>query len=127
MKARPTMLAKILNLDIELLADGLGRNADRRQHDKHADDGEQQDGCAIGSPDHDYPPLNPVSLRYRYRSSAAPSVICVTFCRYWPAPIPANLRPGFRLDLGYSLRRCALCGRKRTWAPHTMKDRSNER
>jgi hypothetical protein len=63
MKARPTMLATILNLDMELLADALGRNAHRRQHDKHADDGEQQDACAIRSPDHDYPPLKPVSWR----------------------------------------------------------------
>ena len=39
----------------------LGRNADRRQHNKHADDGEQQDARAIRSPDHDYPPLKPVA------------------------------------------------------------------
>jgi hypothetical protein len=41
----------------------LGRNADRRQHNKHADDGEQQDARAIRSPDHDYPPLKPVAWR----------------------------------------------------------------
>src|SRR5262245_44338499 len=37
----------LLNLDIELLADALGRNAHRRQRNKHADDGEQQDARAV--------------------------------------------------------------------------------
>jgi hypothetical protein len=57
------MLATILNVDIELLADWLGGNAHRRQHKKHADDRVQQDARAIQSPDHDYPPLKPVSSR----------------------------------------------------------------
>jgi hypothetical protein len=61
--ARPTMLATILNIDMELLADGLGRNPHRRQHKKHAGDCVHEDARAVRSPDHDYPPLKPVSGR----------------------------------------------------------------
>jgi hypothetical protein len=47
---------------LKLLADdGLSRKPYRRQHEKHADDGVEQDARAVRSPDHDHPPLKPRS------------------------------------------------------------------